>query len=69
MGKVQEELQSVISRLTDKQQKILLDIALKLEDEKVTPEELAEIEAGKAEIENGEWSDWETVKNELSFNF
>ncbi len=66
MSTAQKELWEIITRLTEAQQKKLLNFAQGIEDDDATPDEIAEIEAGKAEIDRGEWSDWEEVKNELA---
>ncbi len=65
MSVIQEELERIIRRLSAKQLKLLLDYARELE-EGLTPEEVADIEAGKAEVARGEWIDWDDLKRELN---
>lgn len=64
MSATREELEKIICRLSPDRLKLLLDYARHLEEE-LTPEELADIEAGKAEIARGEWVDWDDLKREL----
>lgn len=65
MSVIRKELEAIIMRLPVEKLKLLLDYAHELEEE-LTPEEIAEIEAGKAEIARGEWVDWDELKRELN---
>lgn len=65
MSAVRKELERIICRLTPENLKLLLDYARELEEE-LTQEEIADIEAGKAEIARGEWVDWDELKRELN---
>ncbi|BCV22904.1 hypothetical protein [Moorella sp. Hama-1] len=66
MSAMREELEKIIHRLQAKQLKLLLAYARELEDDKLTPEDIADIEGGKAEIARGEWVDWDELKRELN---
>jgi hypothetical protein len=63
---MREELEKIIHRLPAKQLKLLLSYARELEDDELTSANIADIEAGKAEIARGEWVDWDELKRELN---
>ena len=66
MRAIYDELERIIHRLPPASLKLLLKYAKELEDEELTPDEIADIEAGKAEIARGEWVDWDDLKRELN---
>ncbi|MGQ9533353.1 MAG: hypothetical protein ACUVTQ_11225 [Desulfotomaculales bacterium] len=65
MNPVYRELEEIIGRLPLVKLRLLLEYARVLESEEFTPEEMADAEAGKAEIARGEWVDWDELKREL----
>lgn len=66
MSAVLKELETIIRRLPPSKLEQLLDYARELVEEEVTPEEIAEFEAGKSEIARGEWVDWDELRKELN---
>jgi len=50
MSAIYDELEKIIHRLPPANPELLLEYAKQLEDEDLTPSEIADIEAGKAEI-------------------
>jgi hypothetical protein len=65
MNPIHKELEEVIGRLPLEKLVLLLEYARVLELEEFTQEEMADVEAGKAEIARGEWVDWDELKREL----
>ncbi len=55
-----EQIEEIIKRLPTQKLEILLEIAKDIEQEYIL-----DIELGKAEIERGEWVDWDDLKREL----
>lgn len=55
MSAVRKELETIIRRLPPEKLRKLLHYAQDLEEEELTSDDLADIEAGKAEIARGEW--------------
>lgn len=54
MSAVLKELEDIVRRLPQEKLKLLVEYAHDLDDD-LTPEDIADIEAGKAEIARGEW--------------
>jgi len=50
-----KQIEEIIQRLPVEKLEILLEIARDIENEELSPEDIAYIEAGKTEIERGEW--------------
>ncbi|WP_061213678.1 hypothetical protein [Syntrophomonas wolfei] len=50
-----KQIEEIIQRLPVEKLEILLEIARDIENEELSPEDIADIEAGKTEIERGEW--------------
>ncbi len=65
MSAIIKELQEIVRRLPTEKLKLLVEYAHGLEDA-LSPEEIEEIKAGKAEIVRGEWVDWDDLKRELN---
>lgn len=65
MSAIYDELERIIHRLPPAGLELLLKYARQLEDEDLTPDEIADIEAGKSGIARGEWVDWDDLKKEL----
>lgn len=60
-----KQIEEIIRRLPVEKLEILLQLAKDIEQEEFSPEDIADIEAGKAEIERGEWVEWDELKREL----
>ena len=60
-----KQIEEIIRRLPVEKLEILLQLAKDIEQEELSPEDIADIEAGKAEIERGEWVKWDELKQEL----
>ncbi|MGB9661857.1 MAG: hypothetical protein ACPL5F_07535 [Moorellaceae bacterium] len=61
MSAVLKELETIIRHLPPSKLEQSLDYARELAEEEITPEEIAEFEAGKTEIDRGEWVDWDEL--------
>lgn len=60
-----KQIEEIIRRLPAEKLEILLQLAKDIEQEELSPEDIADIEAGKTEIERGEWVKWDELKQEL----
>ncbi|MDA8335417.1 MAG: hypothetical protein M0Z41_10595 [Peptococcaceae bacterium] len=65
MSAVLQELEDIVRRLPTDKLKLLVEYAHGLDDG-FSPEEIAEIQAGKAEIARGEWVNWDDLKREFN---
>ncbi|MGI6488344.1 MAG: hypothetical protein ACOX2B_08540 [Syntrophothermaceae bacterium] len=61
-----KQIEEIIKRLPAEKLEILLEIARDIENEVLSPQDIADIESGKAEIERGEWVEWDELKRELN---
>lgn len=61
-----KQIEEIIKRLPAQKLELLLEIAREIEQEELSPEDIADIEAGKTEIERGEWVEWNELKRELN---
>jgi len=62
---VLKEVEDIVRRLPTEKVKLLVEYAHGLDDG-FSPEEIAEIQAGKADIARGEWVGWDDLKRELN---
>ncbi|HUW63143.1 MAG TPA: hypothetical protein VMW83_00300 [Spirochaetia bacterium] len=65
MSAVLKEVEDIVRRLPTEKVKLLVEYAHGLDDG-FSPEEIAEIQAGKADIARGEWVGWDDLKRELN---
>lgn len=61
-----KQIEEIIKRLPAQKLEILLEIARDIEQEELSPADLAEINLAKAEIEAGEQVEWDELKRELN---
>lgn len=61
-----KQIEEIIKRLPAQKLELLLEIAREIEQEELSPEDIADIEAGKTEIERGDWVEWNELKRELN---
>ncbi|MGI6550138.1 MAG: hypothetical protein ACOX4Q_08935 [Syntrophomonadales bacterium] len=50
-----QKIEEIIKRLPAEKLEILLEIARDIENEELSPQDIADIEAGQEEIERGDW--------------
>lgn len=65
MSAILKELEEIVRRLPPEKLKLLVAYAHGLDDT-LSPEEIEDIKAGKAEIARGEWVDWDDLKREFN---
>lgn len=57
-----KQIEEIINRLSAEKLEILLEIARDIEQEELSQEDIADIEAGKTEIKHGDWVSLDAYK-------